>query len=174
MFYSPIAAFQVICRPKTELVTPTGVVYDEIRELLAEFAIHGAEYSYTTADGFTERASDIRGHFFDLDAQAEQKGWDDDEKEIVARHLLRVICPTQPEFCQLHTEAPAGKPWPTYDSTHHNQIPTLAETLGLVAEALTYERQNKNRESVIVKLNELLSASASNSNAPDDEDLIAA
>ena len=43
-------------------------------------------------------------------------------------------------------------PWPTYDSMHHNKIGPTAHDLGLVAEALRYERATKNREAVIKAL----------------------
>lgn len=48
--------------------------------------------------------------------------------------------------------AVAPKPWPSYDSTHHNKIASLASELGLVAEALAYEQENKQRASVIEQL----------------------
>lgn len=53
-------------------------------------------------------------------------------------------------------EEKAPKPWPSYDSTHHNKTASLAAELGLVAEALAYERENKNRTSVIEQLEAVL------------------
>lgn len=46
----------------------------------------------------------------------------------------------------------AAKPWPSYDDTHHNKVTSLAAELGLVAEALAYEQENKKRASVIEQL----------------------
>ena|SRR5690242_12277583 len=46
----------------------------------------------------------------------------------------------------------AQKPWPSYDTTHHNKIAALASELGLVSEALAYEQENKQRASVIEQL----------------------
>lgn len=154
-FTSHASAYQVICRPSRQLLTPDGVVYDETRELLAEFGVHGAEYSYARPDGTTDTAADIRGHFFDLDSQAEQKGWTTDEKEIVARKLLREIITKFPGECQLYSAPSAAKPWPKYDETHHNQVPVFAEQLGLVDAALAYEKQNAARPSVLAKLQEI-------------------
>ena len=155
-FRSPYSAYQVICRPYTPLRTPQGDVYDEIRELLAEFAIHGAEYQYETAEGTTEIAADIRGNFFDLDSQAEQKGWDDEEKEIVARKFLREIIVKYPGQCQLVEAIKPVAPWATYDDCHHNRIPALAQELGCLPQALAYEKSSKNREGVVAKLAELI------------------
>lgn len=156
VFYSPFSAYQYIVRPLVKQYGPDGLTeIGEIRELLAEFATHRGEYRYEDADGNTQVAADIAGHFFNLDAQAEQKGWTDEEKEYVANRLLKA-CTQYPGEISLHTKAPVARPWPKYDETHHNSIPTLAEQLGLVAEALSYEQENKNRESVIEKLTELL------------------
>src|SRR5262249_1405265 len=132
-------------------VTPVS----ELRELTAEFAMHRGEFQYTDIDGLTQTGADIAGHYFDLDGQAAQKGWTDEEKELVANRLLRAGGQFPGEL-RLHTKAPAVKPWPKYDEAHHNQVPVLAEQLGLVAEALAYERENKNRGSVVEKLEELL------------------
>lgn len=46
----------------------------------------------------------------------------------------------------------AAKPWPSYDDTHHNKVVSLAAELGLVAEALAYEQENKQRPTVIEQL----------------------
>lgn len=54
----------------------------------------------------------------------------------------------------------AAAPWPTYDTTHHNRIPPLAEELGVVEDAIGYERANKNRATVIAALEERLPAQA--------------
>ncbi len=135
-----------------------GIVRDEIPALWAEFGVYGGEYTYIDPDTErTEVGTDFRGGWFDLDAQADVKGWGPAEKEIVARHMLRLL-EKNPGWAQfsLHSKAPAAKPWPTYDETHHNQIPTFAEGVGLVNEALAYERENKARDSVIQKLEELL------------------
>jgi hypothetical protein len=149
---------QEICRKNYKQFATDGTVMSETRELIAEFAVHGAEYTYIDPDGRTERAADIRMGWFDLDSQAQQKNWDANEKEIVARHMIRMAEARPGGDFTLWSKPAAQKPWPKYDETHHNAISTLADQLGLVGEALVYESENKNRDSVVAKLNELLSA----------------
>jgi hypothetical protein len=150
---------QEICRrfvPAQYTPDGAGIVRDEIPALIAEFAVHRGEYNYTDPDGVEQRAADMSLGWFDLDAQAEAKGWTDNDKEVVARHMQQ-MCQKRPggDF-SLWSKAPAQKPWPKYDEAHHNAVPTLAEQLGLVGEALLYEQENKNRATVVDKLKELL------------------
>ena len=150
---------------------------EEIRPLWAEFGTYGGEYRPSLDgseplndlyDGHPLVFADIRGGFFDLDVQAEEKGWSDTEKEVVARHMLRKLNEPDCQFTMLEATRVAA-PWPTYDSMHHNKIPVFAADSGLIPQALAYELQNKKRESVIEKLRELAAAPAT-----DDESLIAA
>jgi len=158
IFHSPFSAYQFIVRPNVKNYGPDGVTQiGELRELVAEFAYHRGEYTYTDSDGNTQVAADIAGHYFDLDAQAEQKGWTDEEKEYVANKLTRA-CVQFPGEVRLYTKAPAPKPWAKYDETHHSQVATIAETTGFVAEALLYEKENKARKSVIADLEALIEA----------------
>ena len=155
MFRSPYSLFQYVVRPTKNIYSVDGTVIDTIPELVAEWGMSAGEYSYEDTDGVTQVAAEIRGNFFNLDVQAEEKGWSDDDRALVALVLLK----NQPKFAgdyQLHSVAPVPAPWPTYDSTHHNAVPTTAVATGLVAEALAYERQGKNRESVVEKLEEEL------------------
>lgn len=143
--------------------TDGTLLAEEIRPLWAEFGVYGAEYRPTDAngepindmfDGTPLTFADIRGGFFDLDLQAEEKGWSDSEKEIVARHMQRKLRDADCLFL-LAEEPRYQAPWPTYDTTHHGQIPTLASQLGLVRESLAYELQNKKRAGVVDKLKEI-------------------
>ena len=129
-------------------------------DLLVSSGMRDAGYTYVNIDGAEDVAADIRGHFFDLDAQAEQKGWSDEEKEIVARHMIR-MCQRFPggDF-SLYSKPKLPAPWPRYDETHHAKIADLAEQLGLVAEALAYEKENKKRSSVISDLERILASKA--------------
>lgn len=154
LFQSKYAAYQVLVRSKRDKWDATGsVIIDTVPALTAEFAKHGAEFEWQDDTGATRKGADIRGHFFDIDAAAEENQWSDEDKELVRTTLLR-LCKLAPGDIWVHSVAPAVAPWPTYDSTHHNKIPVLAEELGLLDEAITYESQNKKRDSVIAALEE--------------------
>jgi len=74
----------------------------------------------------------------------------DEEREAGERLLLdSPYCGF--EFIAIEA-VKAAKPWPSYDTTHHNKIASLASELGLVNEALAYEQENKQRASVIEQL----------------------
>ena len=176
-FYTPGLVFkakplaqghQECCRRYAAPVyTPdgSGIVREEIPALWAEFGVYGGEFAYIDPlTDQTEFGSEFRGGYFDLDAQAAEKGWSDVEKEIVARHMLSML---NKSWCQftLHDAPKVAPPWPTYDDAHHNQVVALAVQLGLVAESLLYEEQNKNRDSVVAKLREELAKAQ----ATDDE-----
>lgn len=127
----------------------SGVVREEIPALWAEFGVYGGEYRYIDPDTQREEiGSEFRGGYFDLDVQGTEKGWSDVEKEIVARHMLRLAESGRGQFA-LYSAPKVTAPWPTYDATHHSKVVELASTLGLVAEALLYEEQNKKRASVV-------------------------
>ena len=88
---------QEVCRSRKEQLAVDGTVVNVIPELLAEFGVVGEEYSWEKTDDHGNLVDqgvgfDFRGGFFNLDIQAEEKGWDDDELEIVARHMLRMAC----------------------------------------------------------------------------------
>lgn len=153
VYGSKASAYQVLVRPKIDKWNHDGTVLLDTRPpLTAEFAYHGGEFTFhNPLTGATDVGADIRGHYFDSAQQAEEKGWSQEEHDLVVQAIDRK-CKSEPEYVWEVTLAKAEKPWPTYDETHHNQIPTLAKTLGLVAETLLYEEQNKNRESVLEKL----------------------
>lgn len=135
-----------------------GVVREEIPALWAEFGVYGSQYRYQDPDtGREEIGSDFRGGYFNLDEQAREKGWSDDEKEIVARHMLRLADSGRGQFT-LYSKPKVGPPWPTYDQTHHSKIVDLAQSLGLLSESLLYEEQEKQRPSVIEGLRAALTA----------------
>lgn len=148
-------AFRVNIRPQIDEYHPTmPVIVRTIPEMVAEFGVHRDEVQVETPEG-VERFGDIAGNFYDLDADSAQKGWTDEEYQI-AQARLDALCQTWPAAIWRITAAPAVAPWPTYDDTHHFKIAALAETLGLVEQALTYERENKAREGVLKALEEKL------------------
>lgn len=93
----------------------------------------------------------IRGHYFDTGIAQQQNNWTDEEREAVERRL-DFLCENIPEYCSHVEEQRAQAPWPTYDSMHHNSIAGFAAQAGMVEQAILYESQNKNRESVIQQL----------------------
>lgn len=150
IFRSHTSAHQEIIRGRKDIFSADGTLIDQIRELVAEFAFHGGEYTYTTADGGTDVAADIRGHFFDLDAQAETKDWTDEERDLVARVMLK-RAPQSPNYW-LYSKAPAPKPWPRYDDTPELDIPVIADQTGVLEQAFAYEQENAKREQVLAEL----------------------
>jgi hypothetical protein len=97
--------------------------------------------------------ADIRGGAFDLDAAVVYYGWDDDQRDMAARKLLRIaLDPRHPEVA-LYEPTPPTPPWPTYDKlTNYLEIAKLADDLGLLEEAFAYERYSKGRKGVLEAL----------------------
>lgn len=77
----------------------------------------------------------------------EEYGLTDEERVEAEQKLLHD--PNYGSAYVLVEEIEAPKPWPTYDETHHNKIPLLAEELGCIDAVLAYERERKNRASVL-------------------------
>ncbi len=159
-FGSKMTCEQVILRGRKDIFASDGTKIDEVPEMLAEFGVHGGEYSYKNPDGVQDVAAVINGHFFDLDATAQEKDWSDEDRAFAAKRLLWV-CDKYPGDVWLHSAAAAPLPWATYDSTHHSKIVATAEAVGAVSEALAYEKQNKQRPSVVKDLEALLATPAS-------------
>ena len=153
-FGSKGALNQVIVRGSEREYYPNGIFKGFTKELVAEFGTGGPEY-VGEAFGSPHQSADISGFFFDSELQATEKGWTDEERQIVEEKVLEA-CRKFPEYFWQIEARKATAPWPTYDKTPHTQIPLLATTTGTIHEALAYERQNKNRETVVAKLEEAL------------------
>lgn len=173
VFTSPAAGFQFIVQGAEPTFSPSGVVIARQTELTAEFGVFGDEYTWE-AGNEQGISADIRGGYFDLDLQAEQKGWSDDDRALVARRLLMEESRNPDYF--LYSKPVVAKPWPTYETTHHNTIPELAVQLGLTEQTLAYERDTKNRASVVEKLEHALAGPrpAATDSPVFDEELTAA
>lgn len=126
---------------------------DYRKPIIVSFAVHRGEFKYVDPmTGREEIGADIAGGFFDSVEAQQREGWTDDEREMVERRLLS-LSETWSEAVQPYEEAPVAVPWPTYDAaTNYLEIASLAEKLGLLGEALAYERQNKNRDGVVKAL----------------------
>jgi len=128
-----------------------GVEIGVEKELCAEFGDMDSPEIRDESAGESYYA--IRGHFINTLEQGKKKGWTDDERRLVEKKLLLT---QDPADYWLHTKPPAGKPWPKYDEIPAARIAELASDFGVVPEALAYERENKNRKTVLEGLAALL------------------
>lgn len=160
-YKSKFKDFRVNIRPEVKKYHPEmPVVMDTIPAMVAEFGVHDGEYTYIDPEtGLSSTHVNIRGHFYDLDVDAERKGWTGEEKAI-AQKRLDELCQTWPEAIQKIEAAAPVAPWATYDNINFSKIPALAIELGLVSEALVYEKATKARKSVIAELEKALATSA--------------
>lgn len=160
VFFSKHTGYQdILTRDHTYNVWPDGTREIARHQLVADFADHTVTGStgtdFVSESGVPLVRHNSAGGVFDLDATAAALGWDDGEKETAARVMLnRVADPAFHDYDLAPGPMPVSAPWPTYDDTHHFKIPVLAEELGLVGEALAYERGTKNREGVVKALEE--------------------
>ena len=114
-------------------------------------------------DGFSVQEQKIIDLAFDrylleMDVAAREQEWTAEERESVTRALQASF--DDPTFRDMwvHQIPKPPLPWPTYDSTHHNQIAVIAQATGMVHAALAYEQRGREggpRESVVTKLQQL-------------------
>jgi hypothetical protein len=116
-----------------------------------------ADFGYISAPEFPDEEGKmqavIQGGVFDSEDAQKRLNWSDEERQIVEQRLLELIL-NPPDGASrgdvaLYEPPKPTPPWPTYDSVHHNKIPTLAGELGLIEQAITYEQRTKRRESVL-------------------------
>jgi hypothetical protein len=101
-----------------------------------------------------------------MDDLVREKEWDDEDKLYILRQLNYEL--GRPQFVDFweHKMPVPNAPWPNYNDTPENQVITIAQATGLIAEALRYEnagRPGGPREKIVLKLNQLLG------DAPADE-----
>lgn len=170
IYESPYSMYQETVQGKEPIYAgASATVIGYTKEIVAEFGKAFPEVDRVTYDregnpqpvldvgtGEPLKSALIVGGVFDLQAQAQEKGWTDEEIEMV-RKALDHVCAVAPGLVKRRSAVRAAVPVATYDTLHHKQIPALMEQLGLVGEALNYERENKNRSEVVAKLEELLS-----------------
>lgn len=103
----------------------------------------------------------------ELDEMKLAQEWGAGELESVERQLERQLRDPSFRDAWVHEMPKPAKPWPTYDETHHNQIPTIAQATGQVESALTYETRGREpRESVVKKLQALLAEEPTHDGSP--------
>jgi hypothetical protein len=95
-----------------------------------------------------------RVSIYDTDYAAEQGGWSADTKAAVEKNLLE----GQNDWYFLLEEQRQPLPWPSYDDfTAPTKIAETVQSLGLdIDGVLAYERENKNRKTVIQALEALV------------------
>jgi len=74
-----------------------------------------------------------------LDDMDREQEWDDADRESVSRMLDMLMANPSFNDMWVHVAAKPPAPWPTYDTTHPKQIHTIADSIGMAQEALSYE-----------------------------------
>lgn len=152
LFYSPHANMQVICSKTRQVRHPvTGDVIETVPGIWANFGKLGPQFEYMDPlTGETAQGAEITGHYFDSDLEAAQNGWDQDTKEMVERAILKVVQREPARIQVIEREvARVPAPWPSYDEMEPEDVVEFASRLGLVAETIAYERENRSRPFVL-------------------------
>lgn len=152
----------------------TGDVIETVPGVYAEFGIAGAEQAFhNQLTGEMDTSADIRGGVYDLDAIGEDKiergEWTQEIVDMVRRRLDQLAA-DRPQMLQRvdFVTAPAPAPWPTYDNlADEEQIVGLARDLGLVSATISYERENKDRSSLVAALESALASHPDPEPAPE-------
>jgi hypothetical protein len=113
-----------------------------------------AEYQYLAKgplhkvwrDGFpVDEQKILRLHFERyicfVDQMAREQEWTPEDCEYALRQIAQQLATPQYHDMWVHLPAKVEPPWPTYDETHPKQIHTIAQAIGMVAEALAYENR---------------------------------
>jgi hypothetical protein len=147
---SKASAYQVLVREKRENWSQDGMrLLSTTPALTADFAYHAGEFKFhNPMTGSEDVGADIRGNFFDSAQFAIDNNWSQEDHDYVVQ-VLDELCNRDPEHIWHLEKAKLPAPWPTYDDTPHGKVVELAQTLGLTAEALQYEKENKARPSII-------------------------
>jgi hypothetical protein len=101
---------------------------------------------------------DNRVGVFDSLAAQESYVWSDELRKTVENNLLKAL-DIRPGLRSDYMVVPRpvlAKPWPSYDETDHNRVAEMTQAMGLEKDSvIAYERDNKNRPSVITALEEI-------------------
>jgi len=94
-----------------------------------------------------------RVSIYDTDQAARFNDWDAETKAEIEQNLLE----GQNEWYFVLEDLRATKPWPTYDKQTPKQIIETAAVIGADLEAvIAYERENKNRPTLVSELETLM------------------
>ncbi len=172
-YVSPYKNYCQVVRHRTPLRWDVSgsTVLEWQERLAAEFGTLGDEQAVLNPlTGEMTLVADIRTGVYDTLEAQKQNGWTDDERLLVEWKLDEVAA-KNPAFVRKlvpqHVAAPA--PWQTYDSTGADRVAAVAAELGLVPEALRYERENLNRVTLVAALEAALAPGDEGRAAPLEE-----
>ncbi len=173
LYVSPYKNYCQVVRHRMPLkwnATGTEVLEWQDR-LAANFGHLGDEQPvFNPLTGEMTMVADIRTGVYDTEEAQRQEGWSDEERLMVER-TLDEVAGRIPGFVRKLTpvHVPAPRPWVSYDETSAERVPGIAAELGLVPEALRYERENLNREGLVGNLEEALAPGEESRAAPIEE-----
>lgn len=117
-------------------------------------------------------------YLLEMDTLVREKELDEEDKEFILRQLNYELGRADFVDFWVHETPVPAPPWPTYDDTHHAQVASVAEAVGLVAPALHYEQHGRPggpRPTVVEKLQALQNAESGGIPfVPDGEDALSA
>jgi hypothetical protein len=160
LFISPYKNYRQLIHPGIPERHPVSadIIGWKIKPLAAGFGKLGDEQLvYNPLTQTMETVADIQTGVYDTEVAQQVEGWTDEEREIVEKSLSDAADRTPLFLRRLEpVHVPAEAPWQSYDQTETAKVVELAVTLDLVPEALRYERENKNREKVVIPLRDLM------------------
>lgn len=114
-----------------------------------------------TIKGLADGENPVRRlSIYDTDEEAREQGWDDELKAQVEEALNKG---QNQDYFRIEADK-APKPWPSYDETPEESIVDIANVVGVSLEdVLVYEKENQNRESVVIDVKKALSSLADDS-----------
>jgi hypothetical protein len=171
LYVSPIKNYRQTIHPgipKLRHPVTMEVLEWEIHPLAAAFGKLGDEQTiFNPVTQTYETVADIVTGVYDTEVAQQQNGWTDMERKIVEDALDKEAA-AKPVYVRkvVPIHVPATAPWQTYDQAAPDKIVVLAEELGLVPEALRYERENANRAAVLSALEVALKPEDESRTAP--------
>lgn len=173
IFLSPHAGLNVHVKDEDYYIDPNTGFRDLRRKAVrVDFldastagTLRDAEGNAITDDDGTPMLS-IRGGCFDTDEAAERLGWTPDEKTLVEQKLLSLARDPKEPITLWEPPAPEC-PLPGWEKLSPARILSISAELGVVAEALAYERATENRAELTAMLEKKL-GQAQHDRAVDD------
>lgn len=173
IFQSPHAGLVVHIRDETRFTDPiTGFRELDRKSVVADFLDSSTVGALRDAEGGVIRDEegvemlDIRGGCFDTDEAAVRLGWTEEEKAYAEAKLLSLAQNPREPITLWEPPAPEC-PLPGWEKLSPARILSISAELGVVAEALAYERVTENRAELTAMLEKKL-GQAQHDRAVDD------